>query len=465
MPLYTNTGSLDVTVSDTTGTGIYSANGSLRVTLVSGVSYSGLYAADGSINVTLDTTGSGVYHSSGAVRGSDITGSGIYSSSGGYRMTGLNTPTTLFSTSEPGVWYDPSDLSTLFQDSAGTTPVTAPAQPVGLMLDKSKGLVLGAQLVTNGDFSVNVNGWTVVSSTFVWSDGKAILTATVGEGYVSQSISGLTAGTSYAFSFSATGGNSRVVVGTTIGSDTAYNGPYGLTGNISGVFVAPASSVFFSVKSVAGVGVPVTIDNISVRALPGNHATQSTSGSRPTYQVDAFGKPYLSFDGIDDFMITPTITPGTDKVQVFAGVRKLSDAAAGTVVEMNGAGGVLNGLMLRAPGGASNDYVLFSGGSTAVSVTASGFVAPVTNVATGIGDIAAPSVTLRINGVQAATSASTQGTGNYGNYPLYIGRRAGTSLPFNGQIYGLIVRFGANLDSATITRNEKWMGIKTGVTV
>ncbi len=43
----------------------------------------------------------------------------------------------LFSASEQGAWYDPSDLSTLFQDAAGTTPVTAVEQPVGRMLDKS----------------------------------------------------------------------------------------------------------------------------------------------------------------------------------------------------------------------------------------------------------------------------------------------------------------------------------------
>lgn len=45
--------------------------------------------------------------------------------------------TALFANSEKGFWYDPSDLSTLFQDSAGTTPVTAAGQPVGRMLDKS----------------------------------------------------------------------------------------------------------------------------------------------------------------------------------------------------------------------------------------------------------------------------------------------------------------------------------------
>ena len=43
----------------------------------------------------------------------------------------------LFSGSEPGAWYDPSYLSTLFQDEAGTTPVTAVEQLVGRMLDLS----------------------------------------------------------------------------------------------------------------------------------------------------------------------------------------------------------------------------------------------------------------------------------------------------------------------------------------
>lgn len=47
------------------------------------------------------------------------------------------TPVKLFSGGEQGAWYDPSDTSTLFQDSAGTIPVTADGDPVGLILDKS----------------------------------------------------------------------------------------------------------------------------------------------------------------------------------------------------------------------------------------------------------------------------------------------------------------------------------------
>ena len=46
-------------------------------------------------------------------------------------------PLELFSGGKKGVWYDPSDLSTMFQDAAGTIPVTANGDPVGLIRDKS----------------------------------------------------------------------------------------------------------------------------------------------------------------------------------------------------------------------------------------------------------------------------------------------------------------------------------------
>ena len=52
------------------------------------------------------------------------------------RGRGFN-PASLFANGEQGAFYDPSDLSTLFQDDAGTSPVTEPGQTVGLVLDKS----------------------------------------------------------------------------------------------------------------------------------------------------------------------------------------------------------------------------------------------------------------------------------------------------------------------------------------
>ena len=43
----------------------------------------------------------------------------------------------LFANGEQGFFYDPNDLSTMFQDAAGTVPVTGAGQPVGLIRDKS----------------------------------------------------------------------------------------------------------------------------------------------------------------------------------------------------------------------------------------------------------------------------------------------------------------------------------------
>lgn len=49
----------------------------------------------------------------------------------------LSYPRTLFADGGEGAWYDPTDKTTLFQDGAGTTPVTADGDTVGMMQDKS----------------------------------------------------------------------------------------------------------------------------------------------------------------------------------------------------------------------------------------------------------------------------------------------------------------------------------------
>ena len=99
-----------------------------------------------------------------------------------YVMGGFN-PLSWFAAGEQGAWYDPSDLTTLFQDAAGTTPVTLSPmeQPVGFMLDKSKGLVLGSELVSNGDFTKGTTGWDITAGggvTLAVVNGELEITAT-----------------------------------------------------------------------------------------------------------------------------------------------------------------------------------------------------------------------------------------------------------------------------------------------
>lgn len=67
-------------------------------------------------------------------------------------------PNELFSTTD-GVWYDPSDMSTMFQDAAGTIPVTSVGQPVGKILDKSGNNYHATQPITaSRPTLVQING-------------------------------------------------------------------------------------------------------------------------------------------------------------------------------------------------------------------------------------------------------------------------------------------------------------------
>ena len=169
---------------------------------------------------------------------------------------------------------------------------------------------------------------------------------------------------------------------------------------------------------------------------------------------------FLAFDGVDDFFVTNTITPGTDKAQMFAGIRKLSDAARASVAEID------NGntrVKLEAPNGLNNGYSFQSGATTIVpaNATTPDFNAPQTVVLTGLGDVLADSVILRANALQVASGTGDQGLGNYAALPAYIGRSQGTSQPFNGRIYSLITRFGPNLTAAQIAQAEAWVNSKT----
>lgn len=65
-----------------------------------------------------------------------------------------------------------------------------------------------------------------------------------------------------------------------------------------------------------------------------------------------------------------------------------------------------------------------------------------------------------LNGVLGTDGTSSQGTGNYGNYPLYIGSRNGIIFPLNGRIYQLIIR-GRTSTPYEINTIEKLVNQKT----
>ena len=249
----------------------------------------------------------------------------------------------LFSNGEQGFYYDPNDLSTLYQDAAGTIPVTAAGQPVGLMKDKS-------------------------------------------------------------------GRN--------------------------------------------------------------NHASQTVSASRPILQRNATtGAYYLAFDGADDFLRTNSIDfTATDKISLVTAIRKLSDAGASIVTELSANAQTNAGsFYVIAPIYAGANYaVLINNGVSAPATTVTGYAAPTSNVisarfdAKGVTRI--EQIGMRVDGVLKGDSSALPTGGIFGNYPLFIGRRAGTVLSFSGHVYGLIAVSKLTSDDE-LTNIEKDFGKRLGVAI
>lgn len=194
-----------------------------------------------------------------------------------FKKRGEYSPIALFKSGEQGVWYDPSDLTTLYQDAAGTTPVTSPGDPVGLMLDKSQGLELGPELVVNGDFSNGTLGWGFVATAPDIAEvvgGRGHVVSNTGDlAYISQTVSSdgvmlvsfdyeLISGSLAVNYTNAAGQASAIVISDLgVGSVSFYAKNFNL-------FRRNGACEFY-------------FDNVKSKELKGSHAYQTTSAARP----------------------------------------------------------------------------------------------------------------------------------------------------------------------------------------
>jgi hypothetical protein len=249
-------------------------------------------------------------------------------------------PANLFASSEQGAWYDPSDLSTLFQDSLGTTPVTTAGQPVGLMLDKSQGLVLGPELITNGDFATDSDwtkstGWTIAGGVASFNPtgqgANSSISQDVSVTWSGQNLADISTNGSYEYRATASNGSIYIVKVVVSGMTVTGLGQIRIT--------AASTSIFAT--SLNGRSFSGSIDNISVKLLPGNHATQATSAKRPTYRYvwDGVGPlgPELVTNG--DFPVntagwTPAGGP-LPTVSVVGGALRVTGAAGSVAYQEN----------------------------------------------------------------------------------------------------------------------------------
>lgn len=447
-------------------------------------------------------------------------------------LTGLSSMVkTLFSAGEQGVWYDPSDFSTMFQDAAGTVPVTAVGQPVGLILDKSKGAIRN-----NGNAEYNILRYTEDLSNSYWATT-----------YVSKSVAVAPDGTNTAIKITPNTSNLQHHIlpapGVPVGQwkysfyakadGYRYLGVWGInqlsyldlidgvvaqksvdhsTVNITklnngwnyiDIRFTPYNPNSYRVYPIETVGTPSFAGNGTsgillwhpdlrlaayadvepvyqrkgagswLSEIPGNHAFQATTASRPTLQIDTAGNYFLSFDGVDDSLVTGNINfSATDKMTVFAAVRKLADGFQ-VIAELSDpttSSGSSSLLFVSASVFSGKSYAsIIRSGSNEAFVAIGPYAAPIQSVVSVRIDrtktTAIEEILYRHNAQNKSLTVGTNAnpSGDFGSFPLSIGRR-GQSGPFNGRLYGLIVR-GAATDDLHLTHAEKYLAYKSGVSL
>jgi hypothetical protein len=168
-----------------------------------------------------------------------------------------------------------------------------------LMLDKSQGLVLGSELVVNGTFDSDTSGWNVTAPVTIDSiSGQANINRSGGSvtGFPRQDI--LTEGVTYLIQLDVISSSHNV---------SAYVGGEEVVFSAIGTHVvrvaAGSDGLGLRIGPTGASNATCIVDNISVKEIPGNHATQSVSASRPTYRTDGT-LHWLEFDGVDDNMYT-----------------------------------------------------------------------------------------------------------------------------------------------------------------
>jgi hypothetical protein len=234
------------------------------------------------------------------------------------------------------------------------------------------------------------------------------------------------------------------------------------------LFAGGEQGVLFDVSPAnTGTSVGNPVSSLLDQSGRGNNATSSIAGSQPILRQSG-ALHYLEFDGINDWMQTAAIDlSASDALTVILGLRKLLNTPSGLPVEFSAnAFSNAGAFYLAAPEGtgSGSDYRFYARGNAApaAAVTSGVVLAPDTCVLTATVNTSANSRILRRNGVQVGSSTLAMGGGNWRSYPLYLGARAGSSLRFNGWIFGLIV-INRQLSAAELAAAEAWMAAKTGV--
>jgi hypothetical protein len=203
-----------------------------------------------------------------------------------------------------------------FDDPNGTVPVFSALQSTrgrGLLLDRSKGLATGPELISNGTADSNIVGWSQQASAASWSAGTIAVSTIAGAGGVWQDITTV-AGKWYrvmADSISAIDSSTQVWVGG--GFVTQITPGQQSVGTRKMVLYFQAIGVSTRIYlRLAGTGTGA-FDNVSVKEVLGNHMAQPTSTARGeiSKRVNAL---IATEDLTDAIWVKTSAAPGTNPV-------------------------------------------------------------------------------------------------------------------------------------------------------
>lgn len=219
-------------------------------------------------------------------------------------------PSMLFTNGEVGAWFDPSNLDALFQDNV-LTPAAAPGDPVGMILDTrlwdgktlEELLTDQPELWTNPTPTVANNSGTTgrydAETMTMYNDGDAVI------GFPRFAFNlGLTSGALYCVEGKLSGSINKLLQLRLATSGSVNNVPYNAsTGEFKGLVKASSNSIQFLLSTSDNPWVAatdfLTIDELSIKEIPGNHAIQETLASKPVLQQSG-GNWYLQDDGVND---------------------------------------------------------------------------------------------------------------------------------------------------------------------
>lgn len=196
-------------------------------------------------------------------------------------VEGLWSPSILFDNSEAGAWFDPSDLTSMFQDAAGTTAAEVD-QPVGHIADKSGNGHHATQATSAARPTLRQD-----------SNGKLYLDF-AGSQYLTV------AGSQAAFKFMHDGSGGSMFGAARFGNTPDPNAYYNLIGNNA----TSATNTGFNLRSEDRTIVPANDKIIGLISKGGvGNALDSANDAVPSAVNAVVGMTFATDATLDDFIL------------------------------------------------------------------------------------------------------------------------------------------------------------------